>query len=185
LTPLYLDRLFIASAPALYLLVAWGLPRLPRGMGYLFGALLLGVMALSLAHYYTNPAYHKPPMRAAAAYVASVARPGDAVLHTSDGSLLPFAFYQPQLEQFQVSGDPEQAEGSVRAQSLRLLGYAPVELESVLSAYPRVWLVIALDHSLEFQRDALRRVASARNVSLEQEIGGIQIHFVEGLDTVP
>jgi hypothetical protein len=177
--PLYLDRLFIASAPALYLLVAWGLARVPRGLGYLFCALLVGVIVLSLGHYYTDPTYHKPPMRAAAAWVAGAAFPGDAVLHTSDSSLLPFAFYQPQLEQFPVAGDPEHESGTVRAQSLRLLGYAPIKPEDVFAAYDRVWLVVALDHSVDFQRDTLRQIGDARDVSLEVNVGGIEVYLVK------
>jgi uncharacterized membrane protein len=183
--PMYLDRLFIATAPALYFLVTWGLARVPRGLGYTLGAPLVGVIALSLGHYYLNPAYHKPPMRAVAAYVADAALPGDVVLHTSDGSLLPFAYYQPRLEQLLVAGDPEHRPGTARAQSLRLLGYAPVKLEQALAAHARVWLVVALDHSVEFQMEVLREIRGARVFSSNVTIGGIQVYLLAGSSGAP
>jgi mannosyltransferase len=183
--PMYLDRLFITSGLALYLLVAWGLARVPRGLGYTLGALLVGVVALSLGHYYLNPAYHKPPMRAAAAYVADAALPGDVVLHTSDGSLLPFAYYQPRLKQSLVAGDPEHRPGTARAQSLRLLGYAPVKLEQALDAPAQVWLVVALDHSVEFQTEVLRQIRGVRVLSSTATIGGIQVYLLAESNGAP
>jgi hypothetical protein len=184
-TPMYLDRLFIASAPALYLLVWWSLGRIPRPLRYALGAGLLALVLLSLGQYYHSVQARKPPMRAAAAYVADRASPGDLVLHTSDGSLLPFAYYQPQLEQAPIAGDPEHQAGSVRAQSLDILGYRAIEPGQVISWPGRVWLVVALDHSIPFQRRMVDRLLEARTLADETEIGGIGIYVLAAPHEAP
>lgn len=185
LVPIYLDRLFIASAPVLYLLVSWSLGRMPRALGYGLGAGLLALVILALGHYYLNVQFHKPPMRAAAAHVIGLAAPGDLVLHTSDGSLLPFSFYAPRLEQAVIKGDPEHEPGSVRAQSLDILGFEPLELDRATSWPGRVWLVVALDHSVEYQRRMVDRLTEARTVMHETGIGGIGIYLLAAPGGVP
>jgi uncharacterized membrane protein len=177
--PIYLDRLFIASAPALYLLLAWSLDRTPRGLAFALGGLLAVVILVSLGHYYWNGRYHKPPMRDAARYVARSVQPSDVVLHTCDSSFLTFAFYEPQLDQFLATGDPEHRPGSVRAQSLALLGYAPVDADQVMAEHARVWLVVALDHSVEAQLQIAERVMQGRTVVQGVDVGGISVYLVE------
>jgi uncharacterized membrane protein len=176
--PIYLDRLFIASAPALYLLVSWSLGRMPRGLGYALGAGLLALVFLSLGQYYYGTQFHKPPMRAAAAYVADRVVPGDLVLHTSDGSLLPFAFYEPQLDQAPIAGDPEHQTDGARALSLDILGFEPLEPDQALSRPGRVWLVVALDHSVEYQKQMSDRLLEARTTAHQTGIGGIGIYLL-------
>ena len=183
--PMYLDRLFIASAPALYLLLSWSLEHMPRGLAYALGAGLLTLVLLSLGQYYYNVRYHKPPMRTAAGYVAGLAAPGDLVLHTSDGSLLPFSFYEPQLEQAPIAGDPEHAPGSVRAESLDILGFEPLEPGQAISWPGRVWLVVALDHSIAYQRRMTERLLEGRKLAHETGIGGIGVYLLAAPGEAP
>ncbi len=176
--PVYLDRLFIAGAPALYLLLGWSTGRMPRALRYALLGLLVGVICVSLGHYYYDRAYHKPPMRDVARYVASHARPGDVVLHTGDSSFLTAHYYQPKLEQFLASGDPDHRPGSARATALSLLGFSTVPVEQVSAAHERLWLVTALDHSVEFQSQVTEELLGERSLAWSANIGGVWVRLL-------
>ena len=183
--PIYLDRLFIASAPALYLLVWRSLGRMPRGLRYALGTGLLALVFTSLGRYYFGSEFHKPPMRAAAAYVADRVAPGDLVLHTSDGSLLPFAFYEPQLDQVPIVSDPARRTDSARDLSLEILGFEPLEPDQALSRPGRLWLVVALDHSVEYQEQMADRLLASRTPAHQAGIGGIGIYLLAAPGEAP
>ena len=178
LVPMYLDRLFIACAPALYLLLAWSLRRTPFGLSLPLGGLLFGLILLSLGHYYFDSNFHKPAMRDAAVHVREQALPGDVVLHTSDSSFLTFIFYEPQLQHFLIKGDPGHGPGSARAQAIDLLGFGTVTYERVLAENKRVWLVVALDHSVEFQQQAAKEMTETRVPAYEASVQGILVYLL-------
>lgn len=167
--PIYLERALLPASFALYLLLAWGFFALrPRPVVMALVGAVLALELVGLAHWYWDPAYAKPPLRAAAQHVGRGWQPGDMVLHTSDGSYLPFLLYLPQAQQRLLYGDPEYFAGTVRANATyRVLGFSPHKLEEAVSGQRPLWLVVALDHSQAFQLEALDRVHQA--YPLEQE----------------
>lgn len=178
--PMYLDRVFIGSAPALYILLAWGLLRMPRVLRWVLVAALVGTVCLSLGYYYLEDRYHKPPMRDVARYVSERAAAGDVVLHTGDSSFLTFAYYAPSLDQALAAGDPEHQAGSARAQSLALLGYVAEDADAIVCEHDRVWLVVAPDHSALFQTQLAADLAGRYDGQLVNEFGGIRVLLLRG-----
>ena len=71
------------------------------------------------------------------------------VLHTSFGSFLPFLFYDLPTEHYLLWGEPNPRKS---AETCELFGGKIATLETT-DAYPRVWLVVALDHNVEYQLD--------------------------------
>jgi hypothetical protein len=141
---------------------------------------LLGMVCLSLGHYYVDDQYHKPPMRDVARYVSEHAAPGDMVLHTGDSSFLTFAYYAPMLDQALAAGDPEHQADSARAQSLALLGYVAEDADAVAYTHDRVWLVVAPDHSAAFQTQLAASLQERYNGRQMAEFGGIRVVLLQG-----
>jgi len=50
----------------------------------------------------------------------------------------------------------------------------------VMAEHGRVWLVVALDHSVEAQRQVADRAMNGRSVVEISDVGGILIYLVEG-----
>jgi len=131
---------------------------MPRPVALLLALAGLALTGISLFNYYANPDYAKPPLREAAAYVASDHQQGDTVLHTSDSSYLAFACYQPQLERHFPVGDPDYEQETTRGRSGRLAGIEPETLAEITKARQRLWLVVTLDHNIEHQREVKQRL---------------------------
>ncbi|MSQ15244.1 MAG: hypothetical protein EXR50_05220 [Dehalococcoidia bacterium] len=198
LRPLYLERVIIgASFPwyiGLALLISKGLPS-PSPMPWAavdthrWPAALLGIASGILAlvglwDWYFIPAYAKPPLKEAAAYITGNWQNGDTVLHSSDGSYLPFQVYLSTRNNLLLYGDPEYFEGTTRARSTYgALGIEPVKMEDVMGNVrargQRLWLVFALDHSHDFQREAAQQVDRMLNLVEERNIGGILVRLYE------
>jgi hypothetical protein len=192
------ERTLIVALPALVILVAWGivgagrraplraLSRPPsdsplrlkmsknKGPLPILGIGLGLVILISLGGYYFSPAFQKPPMREAAAFVQERFAPGDAVLHTSDGSYLPFLVYAHPPESYLLRGDPDSRKPE---EVYKLWGGKMADRGDLESRFHRLWLVVALDHSLAFQQEALDWF-QRHYVMLEQNgVGGIGVYL--------
>lgn len=102
-SPAFLKFLVVA-APALALLLALSAAELflaasRRWLGVLLAGLLLAQLAstsvVSLAHYYTDPAFARDDYRAIAQFIRAVAGPGDAVILNAEGQQDVFGYYYP------------------------------------------------------------------------------------------
>jgi uncharacterized membrane protein len=153
LFPLFLpERTLIIALPPLLILLARGLVHRPRPSPTpIVMALLVLVSLISLGGYYWNADYRKPPMRRAAAYVDGHFEPGDVVLHTGDGSYIPFLVYPHPEAHFLLRGDPLPRKEEVVYDTW---DGALLDADALPGPYRRLWLVVALDHSLQFQRAA-------------------------------
>ena len=158
--PIYLERTLIPSSFALYLFLGWGVARLrPRAVPIALGLLLAALCGISLGRWYSDDTVGKPPLRLAASYVSDHARSGDAIVHTSDGSYLPFRSYL-EREQSLLRGDPEQEAGTARSQSTYVaLGFQAHSFEDTARGHDRTWLIVTPDHSIEWQVRAWEEVA--------------------------
>ncbi len=153
MTPIYLDRTLIICAPAYALLLGRALAetRWRSPAPYLAGA-LLALMIFSLYGYYSLDRYSKPDYRAAAAYVAQRLEPDEALVHSGNGAYLPFLYYLGPDGHYLLDGDPaphhpprlhEAAGGQTIAQA-------------DLARWPSIWLVVAFDHSIDYQEGLVR-----------------------------
>ena len=172
--PLFLpERTLIIVLPTLLILLAQGLVHRPRPSPTpALLALLVLALLVSLGNYYGNPKYRKPPMRQAAAYVSQNFRPGDVVLHTSDGSYIPFLVYPHPQAHFLLRGDPlpRKTEPVYAAWE-----GAMIEAAELAGPYRRLWLVVALDHSIAFQQQAQASFDEAHPLLERAGVGSVGI----------
>jgi uncharacterized membrane protein len=176
--PIFLpERTLLIALPSMVLLISWGICEVRRKTPLpALGIGLILVMVLSLWGYYVDPDFQKPPMREAAALVQKGFEEGDAVLHTSDGSYLPFLIYLGDSDHFLLQGDPDPRKPEA---VYRMWGGELVRKGDLRDRFERLWLIVALDHSVEFQQQALAWF-EARNPSLERyDVGGIGIYLLD------
>jgi uncharacterized membrane protein len=176
--PIFLpERTLLIGLPAMILLIAWGVSEAKR-MNPLpgVGIGLVVVMLLSLWGYYVNPAFQKPPMREAATLVQERLDAGDAILHTSDGSYLPFLVYVDHPDHFLLQGDPDPRKSEA---VYRIWGGQLASKGELNDRFERLWVVMALDHSVEFQREALAWFKSRYALLERHNVGGIGIYLLD------
>jgi hypothetical protein len=166
--------------PSYIVLLAYGLSNAPRRspLPFLYG-LLVTLILLSLAHYFFAPGFAKPPYRDAAALIAQRAEAGDIELHTSDGSYLPFLYYEQSLPNYLLTGDPDARKPEP---VYALMGGQTIDRADALAQNRRIWLVVALEHSLEYQQEMLEWFQRQRGVLQEHDVGGIKVYLL-GLET--
>ncbi|TMC48068.1 MAG: hypothetical protein E6J14_13270 [Chloroflexi bacterium] len=92
--PLWVARYLIVILPAVLLLVAAGLARLPR-RGLFYGAtgLLVAGSGLMVALWYAGSAYPKDDWRSVTATVLSASQPSDAIVFDASHYRTPFNYY--------------------------------------------------------------------------------------------
>lgn len=170
--PIYLDRTLIITSPAYALLLGRALAttRLRSPVPYVAGG-ILALMILSVYGYYFNGSYSKPDYRAAAAYVDDWIEEGEALVHTSNGSYIPFLYYLGSERHFLLEGDPAPHHPPLvhEVAGGRSLSRAD------LAAWPGVWLVVAFDHSLAYQEATLAEFDTEYPRSHEAVIDGIVV----------
>ena len=128
-------------------------------------------MVVSLGSYYFDARFAKPPYREAAQHVFQMAQPDEAVVHTGNGSFVPFLFYVPPPNHFLLEGDPKPHQpGSLFSQ----LGGQSIAPEA-LTQFETFWLVVALDHSIDYQRQVVTQFDDRYALLDATEIGGILI----------
>jgi mannosyltransferase len=170
--PLFLDRTLIIVTPAFFILLARFIAQAPWKSPTRYLALaVVAIMLLSLFNYYTNPLYFKPDYRAAATFINGRQQSGDAILHTSNGSYLPFLLYQPPAAHFLLAGDPAPHHPPNLHEVVGGRTIQPAEL----AAYQRLWLVVALEHSIEWQAEQADYFAAQYQELEQYEVSGIQL----------
>jgi hypothetical protein len=163
---IYRERALIVTVPALYLLLSWGVTRTKERCFNLVALLLLGAFAVGGLHnWYFDPGFSKPPFRAAAQTLLDGVDRDQPILHSSDAAFLLFMRYAPQYEHYLVAGDPTP---HMPMETYRLFGGEIVDKDEVTAS--QLCLVVALEHSVEFQREVTDwfdqhfRQVEARNV---------------------
>lgn len=166
------ERTLAAAAPFLIILFSWGVTRRRTPLPYLTG--LAAMLMLIGTFSYLTGSLVKPPYRAATSYVADRAAASDRVLHSSDGSYLPALRYAPQLTQGVLAGDPDPRKPEAVYEAL---GGQVWSLDEVAEQNGRFWLIVALEHSVEWQLAQVETISTAYPLLEEQEIGGIRIYL--------
>ncbi|MGC9335206.1 MAG: glycosyltransferase family 39 protein [Anaerolineae bacterium] len=175
--PIFLpERTLLIALPSMLLLIAWGMTEVERRTPLpVLGVGLAVVMVVSLWGYYSHPDFQKPPLRQAAMLIQERFEPGDAVLHTSDGSYLPFLVCLDHPDGFLLQGDPDPRKSEA---VYRMWGGHLVDKGDLHGRFDRLWLVVALDHSVEFQRDALAWFESRYPLLARHDVEGIGVHLL-------
>jgi len=177
LRSVYIDRLLIGVSLPVCLLLGYTITSLrPRPIGVGLGMGLVSLAAWGLSAWYLNPAAGKPPYRAAARALVAAAHSSEPVLHTSDGSLLPFLVYAPGRNNLLLRGDPEHTAATSRANStLVTQGITPVALEHAVAGHAAFWLVVSLDHSIDYQRETAGAFDARYQRTADYSVGGVVV----------
>jgi mannosyltransferase len=170
------ERTLTIVTPAYTVFLAQGLTQAPHRspMPALYG-LLAVLMVVSLGNYYFDPQYAKPPYRDAAALIAREAGPGDVEVHTSDGSYLPFLQYPQPVPNYLLRGDPDARKPDP---VYTVLGGQTIDREEALAQDRRIWLVVALEHSIDYQLSMLDWFQGRRPLLQEVDVGGIRVYLL-------
>jgi 4-amino-4-deoxy-L-arabinose transferase-like glycosyltransferase len=146
--PIYLERVLIIITPAFCLFLGYAISITHRKSPLPYLAGLTGIIViLSMYGYYFNPDFSKPDYRQAAEFIAAQIEEGQVILHTGNGSYLPFLLYSKPEDHFLLDGDPAPHHPPDLHE---IAGGRTVSLQN-LAGYDQVWLVTALDHSQAYQ----------------------------------
>ena len=167
------ERTMAVAAPFITIMAAWGTTRLRSPLPYLLAAALL-LMGWGSWHYLSD-GHVKPPYREAMWVVAQGRKAGDIVVHTSDGSYLPALCYVNWPDHVLLAGDPDPRKPPA---VYRLLGGEVWSREQVSAAGERVWLVVALEHSWDWQRAQVRYFTTHYEVLSVYDIGKIKVYLL-------
>lgn len=179
--PIFVERRLLPASIGLYILLGWAVSRPePLWLNRILGVALGVAMLSALPGYYTNPDLQKIPMRAVAQTVADQIEPGDVVIHTSDTSALAFMIYQPHITSFFLSGDPDYETQSNRGRAQRIAGLEPVDSREAAADQQRIWLVVTLDHAVNYQQERLAEFDNRYTRLDRQDVGGVDIYLFEG-----
>ncbi len=177
--PVFVERIFLPASFGLYALLGWGIIHAPpRWLNRFAGGVIFLAMLGALANYYHNPDVQKPPLREITTRVAAQVEPGDVVVHTSDSSALAFDWYAPELSpevSYYLAGDPDFEQETARAYGGRAAGLRPLPAARILPLARRVWLVVALDHNIAYQRSQVEWFDRQFTRREHQMVGNVDI----------
>ncbi len=178
--PIYVERRLLPASFGLYLIVAWAIANAkPRVLNAGLGAGVVLLAMVSISNYYYNPTQAKPAMREAAQELSGKFGAGDAVAHTSDSSALAFQYYAPGLPNAFLAGDPDYVTDTNRGRAGVISGLVPMPAADVVADHSRVWLVVALDHNVDYQKEQIRAFDASLNRVEKDEIAGIGLFLYE------
>jgi uncharacterized membrane protein len=142
------ERTMAAASPFLLILLSWGISRWGSPLPYLLGATTVLMLTSTLLYLTGEPV--KPPYREVIQFVASQREIGDVVLHSSDSSYLPSLAYMNSHNHALLAGnfDIRKPEQTYEAMGLQLWSY-----EQVIKTTDRLWLIVALEYSEQWQRE--------------------------------
>jgi uncharacterized membrane protein len=167
------ERTLAVAAPFLIILVAWGVNRHQSPLPYLVGSAAV-LMAIGSLLYQTGPLV-KPPYRDAVQFVETQRQPHDVILHTSDGSYLPALRYT-QNDHLLLAGDPD----SRRPRHIyEMWSGSLVMLDELPGENGRLWLIVALEHSIEWQQEQVTLVQQQYPLLAAYDFAGIIVHLYD------
>ncbi len=145
--PFFLPERTMASAsPFLFILLAWGIERRKSPLPYLVG-LTAVIMLIGSTLYLTGDPL-KPPYRQATQFISENREVGDAILHTSDGSYLSALSYATFPNHAILADDPDTRKPTTVYEQM---GGEVWTAPEAVQMGDRLWLIIALEHSVEWQ----------------------------------
>jgi uncharacterized membrane protein len=171
LRPFFLpERVMAAASPFMLLLFVWGLSECDSPLPYIaYG--VAGLMVVGWVLYLTGDRI-KPPYREAMGLIAEEYVEGDAVLHTSDGPYLPALRYADFPDHAVLDGDPDPRKPRTVYEQL---GGEVWSLAQAEQADRRLWLVVALEHSVDWQTAQAECIAGQHTLLRRYNVEGIEV----------
>jgi mannosyltransferase len=172
---IYRERALIVAVPALYLLFSWGALRTRERYFNLITLLLVGAVAIgALGNWYFDPRFSKAPFHTAARFLNEEVAVSTPILHVSDAALLLFLHYAPEHDHYLVAGDPSP---HLPMETYELFGAHILDRDEVTAN--SFWLVVALDHSIDFQRGLASWFDTRYQLAEARDFDGISVRRYE------
>jgi len=168
------ERTMAAASPFLLILLAWAVTRRRSPLPFLI--MIAGLVMLVGSLVYLLGEAQKPPYREVIELVAQNLETDDVILHTSDGSYLPALRYEDLPNHAVLAGDPDPRKP---ISVFEAWGGNVWERETAIRAGPRLWVIVALEHSLDWQMEQSQSFADDYSMIQEQDIGGIKIYLYD------
>jgi len=166
--PIYKYRCLIGSSFAWYLLAAFGIRRLPYP-----AFRILAVAGITILSFVAASGYYrqiqKEQWREAAAYVDTIAKPGDLILFHAGYSQRPFNYYSRRSDLPQKPFPP--------IISAKSGPPSPLDLSSLIDGHSRVWLIVS--HSHDQQGVGVKAMMQACRLLQQRSFKGIQVYLFE------
>jgi hypothetical protein len=168
------ERTMAAASPFLLILTIWGVAQRKSPLPYLVGLAAAIMLVGSALYLFGEPI--KPPYRDAIQFVERHLEDRDVVLHTSDGSYVPSLTYVDLPRHALLSGDPDlrKPPGVYEA-----LGGEIWTVKQAAENGERLWLIVALEHSIEWQQEQVELFGRRYNELESHEFGGIIVMLYE------
>lgn len=168
------ERTMAAASPFLLLLLGWGSAKKQGLLRYMVVASAIVMLAGTLFYLQSEPM--KPPYRETITFIAENHQPGDAVLHTSDGSYLPALRYVDFPQHALLDGNPDPRKSH---RVFQTLGGELWQRDQVDHMGQRLWLIVAREHSLEWQNEQIAYFASRFKQLESHDFAGIEVRLFE------
>ena len=169
------ERTMAAASPFIIMLLAWATSRRQTPLPYLVGATAV-LMLVGSVLYHTSPLI-KPPYRDAIQFVESQRQAGDIVVHTSDGSYLPTLRYVDDHHyHLLLADDPDPRKPQWVYEAV---GGTLYTTEEILSQRERLWLIVALEHSIEWQQEQVALVQQQYPLLADYDFAGIIVQLYD------
>ncbi|MBI4496862.1 MAG: glycosyltransferase family 39 protein [Chloroflexi bacterium] len=177
--PIYVERGVMMASVAFYLVLAWGLSRMPSRVvraGLVAGSAAL--LALSLGSYYRYAEFPRSPYREAAAVLARDLAPGEVVLHDTKLSFFPMSFFRPDLPQGFLADPPGSPNDTLAPETMRTFGLSPTDPDRAAQEHARLWFVVH-QRALDEAQDAgvphanLARLSAGRTAVRTERVGDL------------
>jgi len=174
--PIYLERSFAVSSPALILLLVLGFTAAPRGSPtpYLVGVLVIAVLITLVAHI-TTPDPAKPPIREAAYQLDAAFVPGDVSLHLQDASLAPAVWYTPDKSHILE----QQGLAWLLPADHRLLGGDVLDWQTAVKDADRLWLTVMPGYNGPEQEAVHQAIEAAYPRLMMKDWGAVQLYLYD------
>lgn len=173
------ERTMAAASPFLILLLAWAISRRQSPLPYLTGFMVILMTIGVFLYHFGDPL--KPRYRDVLIFVSDNFQEGDVVVHTSDGSYLPGLRYGSFESQRLLANDPDPRKP---VEVFELMGGEIMTKEDVLDQNGRLWLIVALEHSVKWQQEQANYFATNLPLISQTHIDGIIISLYD-LDSSP
>ncbi|HET6444949.1 MAG TPA: glycosyltransferase family 39 protein [candidate division Zixibacteria bacterium] len=174
--PVFVLRRLLPASLGLIFLVSWTVMEAkPRWLNLAAGFSVALLMLAALFNYYLDPDVQKVRLREVVQVLSEKTSEGDIFIHATDTSALAFAYYAPELKSHFLAGDPDYIAETNRGRAQRIAGLEPETLNSIIGLGDIFWLVVVMDHNLEYQTDLVERF-DQEFVKLSQEnIHGVDV----------
>jgi hypothetical protein len=166
-------RTLAAASPFWLLLWAWGATQRRTPLPYLVALAAVTMAAGSLLYLAGEPV--KPPYREAMALVAGAVEPGRRGAAYQRWLLPAGITLRDAAAHGLLLGDPDPRKPR---EVYEAFGGVLWSREEALAAGERLWLVVALEHSLDWQLEQVGWFDSRLERLREEEVGGIQIYLI-------